>query len=63
MDEQGKSLTSDEASQLYSQLQTSHVLSIQNNSFDYAVNIVSIKMMVKWWIQIPGTVWKVPHLL
>jgi hypothetical protein len=34
MDEQGKSLTSDEASQLYSQLQTRHVLNTQDNFFD-----------------------------
>ncbi len=36
MDEQGQMLASDEASQLYSQLQTRHVLSIQDSSFDQA---------------------------
>jgi len=41
MDEQGQMLASDEASQLYSQLQTRHVLSIQDSSFDQAEETVS----------------------
>ncbi|CAK9876055.1 unnamed protein product [Sphagnum jensenii] len=41
MDEQGQMLASDEASQLYSQLQTRHVLSIQDSSFDQAEETMS----------------------
>ncbi|CAM6026229.1 unnamed protein product [Sphagnum balticum] len=41
MDEQGQMLASDEASQLYSQLQTRHVLSIQDSCFDQAEETVS----------------------
>jgi hypothetical protein len=41
MDEQGQMLASDEASQLYSQLQTRHALSIQDSSFDQAEETMS----------------------
>jgi hypothetical protein len=41
MDEQGQMLASDEASQLFSQLQTRHALSIQDSSFDQAEETVS----------------------